>query len=275
MRDVVQRMYQDAAEYDLEHANLTEDIPFWIEVARRYEARLVLELAVGTGRIAIPLARAGVVRAGSPQVQQGFSVAGLDLVPEMLARCREKLAQEEPAVQTNLTLYEKDMCRFELEQQFDLIFVGFNSVLHLLTMKDRLATFSCAQRQLAPGGRLIVDVFSPSLFLLLQAQEQVPRLEPDLDAEDPSVGQRLLRSVSRRYDETTQTVHARWFVEKYRKGVQREKRVQDVSFHIYFPEELRLLFGMNGFAVEDVYGDYDWRPFAAGCRRMIFLGRRM
>ncbi|MBI2885617.1 MAG: class I SAM-dependent methyltransferase [Chloroflexi bacterium] len=256
--------YQDPAEYDLAHGAFP-DLEFWAEACRRYQPRAVLELAVGTGRVAIPLARQGVA--------QGFTVTGIDITRAMLARAEEKLVQEPAEVQQNLTLAEGDMRCFSLGQRFDLVFIAFNSILHLVALGDRMGAFGSARDHLTPGGRFIVDVFTPSMLLLAQAQEPVSRLELDFYVEDASLGERLVRSSARRYDETTQTIRSRLFTERYRKGRRGEKRASDAEYHIYFPEELRLLLQSCGFRIEDVFGDHQWGPFQQGCPRMVFVAQ--
>ena len=265
MQDDVRSHYQDARRYDILYPK-GDDLTFWAEVCRKYRPVSVLELAVGTGRVAIPLARQGVA--------QGFTVTGLDITPEMLAQAEEKLAAEPAEVRANLTLVEGDIRRHRFEQQFDLAFIAFNAILHLLNLDDRLGAFGCAHDNLAPGGRFMVDVFSPSILRLAQAQEPIPRPELDQDVEVGELGQRLVRSITQRYDEATQTIRARQFIESYKNGRLQGKKVDDPSYHIYFPEELRLLFLHAGFVVEEVLGDYDWRPFGAGSPRMIYIGRK-
>ena len=265
MSEDVRLLYQDADGYDL--LTLKEDdLPFWAEACRRYQPSAVLELAVGTGRVAIPLARQGV--------EQGFSVTGLDITTEMLARAKEKLATEPPEVRAALTLVEGDIRLHRFERRFNLAFIAFNAILHLLNLEDRLEAFGCAYDNLAHGGRLIVDVFSPSILRLTQAQEPSPRLALEQDVETGELGQRLVRSIAQRYDEATQTMRGQRFIETYRQGRSQSKRVEDVAYHIYFPEELRLLLLQSGFTVESVFGNYDWSPYATGSPRMIYVARK-
>src|SRR5687768_17559964 len=108
-------MYDNPYEYDVENEDVVEDITFWIEAAKRYSAKRILELACGTGRLAMPLAR------------EEFSVTGLDINEGMLNRCRLKLAKEDKDAKKNLTLHLGDMKDFDFNETFDLIFIGFNS----------------------------------------------------------------------------------------------------------------------------------------------------
>ena len=245
----IRLFYRDAAAYDAAYEG-GGDLSFWAEACRRYQPKSVLELAVGTGRVAVPLARQGV--------EQGFAVTGVDVTPEMVTFAQGRLAVEPPAVQANLTLAEGDIRDFDLGQQFDLVFIAPNTILHLSSLEDRLGAFRCAYQRVSPGGRFIVDIFNTSVLVLANVQEASARRDVDRDVTESLLGQRFVRAVSRRYDKATQTIRSRLFLEKYRNKRPREKRMQDLTLHMYFPEELRLLMLFCGFSIDAVYGDYSW-----------------
>src|SRR5689334_16195350 len=148
MTESLDALYQGRS-YDLEWKGKADDLPFWHAVVARYRPANVLELAVGTGRIAIPLARAGI--------EQGFSITGLDMTAPMLESAQASLGAEPEAVRRNLTLVHGDMRDFSLDDGFDLVFVGFNSIIHLMTLDDQLGAFRSVRRHLTEGGRFIVD----------------------------------------------------------------------------------------------------------------------
>lgn len=256
-------MYDNPFEYDLENANVVEDIPFWIEAAHRYRARRVLELGCGTGRLAIPLAK------------QGLTVEGLDINQGMLERFHEKLAQEEEETRKNLKLHHCDMSSFTLNESFDLIFVPFNTAGHLVSLEEQLGAFGCAHRHLVPGGRFIIDIYSPNLHLLALASASPGQMELDTDVNAPDLGFRLVRYNTRAYYEHDQHYQLRFVHEKVMAGGQVTKRISEYKVHVYFPREMRLLYMHCGFTVEDVFGDYLWRPFTSSSPRMIFVGRKV
>ncbi len=103
--------------YDRWSAHITEDVPFYVELAGETEGLLV-ELAVGNGRVAIPVARA-----------TGRTLVGIDLEPAMLAQARERVE----AAGVELDLREGDMRDLELDEPAGLIYVPFRSLLHLPT----------------------------------------------------------------------------------------------------------------------------------------------
>src|ERR1039457_6271182 len=126
--------YEHVNDYDLEYQEQSEqDIPFWRELMMRYVPGRVLELACGSGRIGIELLHG----------PGAFLLEGLDIAPEMLNAYRRKLAREPEAVQQRVTLHEGNMTSFQLEQkgQFDLIFLPFNSIVHLYELEEQLGAF--------------------------------------------------------------------------------------------------------------------------------------
>ncbi len=131
------------------------DVGFFVEEAKQ-SGGPVLEVGSGTGRVLIPTARAGV------------AITGLDLSPNMLEICREKLKAEPEEVQSRVRLVERDMRQFELSQTFRLVTLPFRPFQHLTTVEDQLACLGCLHRHLTEGGRLILDIFNPRLESLVE-----------------------------------------------------------------------------------------------------------
>ena len=130
--------------YDEWAAGMTADVPFYVGLARGADGPIV-ELAVGNGRVAIPVAQA-----------TGRRVVGLDTSPAMLAQARENAA----AAGVELDLHERDMRDFELEEPAALVYCPFRSLLHLPTWSDRRRTFERVAAALRPGGRFAWNVFA-------------------------------------------------------------------------------------------------------------------
>ena len=252
-------MYNRPYGYDIENEDVVEDITFWLDAARKHRAIRILELACGTGRLAIPLAQAG------------FLVTGLDISEGMLERCSLKLSKKEEDARKNLTLHLGDMRDFDFDQAFDLIFIGFNSVNHLLTIQEQLNTFRCVYKHLGKGGRFMVDVYSPNLTLLAASSDSEIEVGPERERYTSGFGDRVRRHNSRKYfpEDQLWSVHERGDSKPID-----EHRTTD-SIHVYFPRELHLLYMHSGFEVEEVYGDYSFGKFVASSPRMIFVGRKV
>jgi ubiquinone/menaquinone biosynthesis C-methylase UbiE len=133
-----------AVRYDDWSAHMTEDVPFYVELARQAEGPLV-ELAVGNGRVAIPVAR-----------ETGRPVVGIDSSPAMLRQARERAAEAGVA----LDLREGDMRDLELDEPAALIYCPFRALLHLPTWADRRLTFERVAAALQPGGRFAWNAFA-------------------------------------------------------------------------------------------------------------------
>jgi ubiquinone/menaquinone biosynthesis C-methylase UbiE len=133
-----------AQEYDAWSAHMTEDIPFYVGLAREADGPVV-ELAVGNGRVAIPVARA-----------IGRPVLGIDISPGMLAQARERA----DAAGVELELREGDMSDLALDEPAALIYCPFRAVLHVRGWADRRRTFERVAVSLRPGGRFAWNAFA-------------------------------------------------------------------------------------------------------------------
>jgi len=125
-------------------AGMTQDVPFYVDLARQADGPLV-ELAVGTGRVALPVALA-----------TGKAVIGIDSSPAMLAQARTAAAE----AGVTLDLREGDMRDLTLDEPAGLIYCPFRSLLHLPTWADRRRTFERVADALRPGGRFAWNVFT-------------------------------------------------------------------------------------------------------------------
>ena len=133
-----------ADRYDEWSAEMTEDVPFYVELARETDGALV-ELAVGSGRVAIPVAEA-----------TGRPVLGIDTSPAMLVQARERAE----AAGVELELREGDMRDLELEEPAGLVYCPFRGLLHLPTWADRRRVFERVAASLRPGGRFAWNAFA-------------------------------------------------------------------------------------------------------------------
>jgi SAM-dependent methyltransferase len=257
--------YEHADEYDLEYQSQSEqDVPFWQELVMRYLPQRVLELACGSGRIGLELLRG----------PGAFQMVGLDISEEMLAAYQRKLTHESVSVQQRATLHTGDMSDYQLPHQgeFDLVFLPFNSISHLYEIEQQLAAFKNTYNHLVPGGRFVVDVFLPDIDYLSNALNRPSHIYLEDEIEVPDEYTMLLYS-SRKYDQIEQSQRITWIHEKFLETGEHERSMTRLDMHIFFPRELQVLFLASGFAIESIYGSYDWRPFGLGTRQII-VGRK-
>jgi len=242
--------------YDLDLGDMDADLLMIQQFAARCGSP-VLELACGTGRVLLPLAR------------QGYRVTGLDISPAMLEVARRKAAAE--GLADLITLVEGDMREFALEGRFNLAFVAINSFMHLLSTDDQLAALACIRRHLNPGGLLLVDLFNPDLGTLLDSRGQV---HMDKAMTDPETGHRLVRFHTRAVDLGQQTQHVTFIVDEMDSDGRVRRTLFPFSMRYLFRYELELLLRHAGFAVEAVYGSYDLDEFNGDSDRMIAVARK-
>jgi SAM-dependent methyltransferase len=149
--------------YDPWSRTVTEDVPFYVEEARRAGGPVV-ELCVGTGRIAVPIAL------------EGIPVIGIDSSPGML----EVAAETAALAGVELDLRLGDLREPPLEGEFPLVIIPFRSLLHMHTDVDRRAALRAVRGLLAPEGAFVFDVFTPSAEDISETHARWLQREPGI-----------------------------------------------------------------------------------------------
>jgi len=243
----------EASFYD-EIYDFADDIPLYEEYAKKIGGT-VLECGVGTGRVAIPLAKAGI------------NIVGIDLNQKMLEIAREKLAKEPAEVQKRVKLVKADMRNFRLKERFSLATIPFNAFLHMLTVEDQEATLRSIHNHLKPNGRLIIHVFNPDLTRL----QNVLRLEKTKHVKD----QIIMRFMTQSFDFPNQTTTVQWIYDFIKAdGSVKRTVLSPLKLRYFFCEEMRQILARTGYETETVYGDEKKSPFESNSRLMIFVARK-
>lgn len=255
--------YQEAAEfYDYVDAYATrEDVAFYVDEALAAKGP-VLEIGCGTGRVLIPTARAGV------------TIAGLDASSSMLRVCTRKLDAEPAAVRSRVSLYAGDMRDFNLGRTFALVTIPFRPFQHLATVEDQLACLGCIQKHLDPGGRLIFDLFNPSIDLLASrpigviAAEGPPFAVPD--------GRQVQRSFQITYQDRFRQVNGVELIyDVIGADGRTERSVHAFDMRYLFRFEAEHLLARAGFVVEQLYAGSDRSPYGSTYPGdLVFVARR-
>lgn len=243
-------VYRDGRHYDLQSADFVEDIAFYAKQIEAY-GQPVLELACGTGRITIPLA------------EKGIRIAGLDVSEAMLARAREKAGEKG----VDIDWIQADCRDFRLNGTFNLIFFPFNSITHLQDRESLEACLSCVKKHLTQEGRFIIDVFNPSLGVLLSDPTERRTVR---EYDDPDGKGRVIITESNVYDAATQINKIRWH---YDIGAGATTFTVKNNMRIYSPQELDGLLHYNGFEIEAKYGNYHQAPFVSTSQKQIIICR--
>ena len=221
--------------YDAWCRSVTEDIPFYVDLALA-SGGPVLEVGVGSGRVAVPTALAGV------------RVVGVDSSPVMLELARERAGPHAPA----LELVQADMRDLPDLGTFALVTVPFRALLHLRDDGERLAVLRALHERVRPGGTLAFDVFHPDRIDIDETQDRWMEREPGIDerAHWDEADRRLLLSVRAR-------------------GVLAEMELWWAQ-----PGDWRALLEAAEFDRIAVYGWFDRRPLEPGGTDSVWVARR-
>jgi SAM-dependent methyltransferase len=227
-----------------------QDVNFFVEMAKR-SGGPVLELGCGTGRVLIPTAESGI------------EIVGLDASPLMLSVCREKLLSQSNAVQSKVTsLIQGDMRDFELGRKFSLATIPFRPFQHLLTVADEISCLKTIRRHLVEGGKLVLDIFNPSLQHLADERYlQEHGEEPEFVTADGRKVVRRARIVSRDY--FRQITHNELIYDVTHPDGREERHVHRFPMRYLFKFEAEHLLARCGFGLEAVYADYDKSPYGS------------
>ena len=217
--------YDDIARlYDPWSRSVTEDVDFYVELAREAGGPVV-ELGVGTGRIAVPTAAAGV------------RVIGVDSSPGMLDVCRERAELAGVADLVDLRL--GDFRAPPVREEVPLVTCPFRSLLHLHTDEERLQTLAAVRALLVPGGRLAFDVFEPD-------DADVEHTHGRWLEREPGIFERA------DWDRQARTLTL---------GVRGPQGAVTMRLAWLSPAEWRSLLELAGFEVEAQYGWFDRTPY--------------
>jgi SAM-dependent methyltransferase len=262
----MEAIYERPRDYDLEHEGDDEDVAFYLRLLDRWQPRRVIELAAGSGRVTIPLARAAAAR--------DIQIFGLEPEGPMLEEASRKRAELDDDARRRLTFMPGDMRAWRTEQPFDLVIAPCSSLSHLLTLDDQIAAWRSAWDGLADGGRFVVDLTMPDLAAYADSLQTPPRtfLEIDIDARDPDSGTRLLRYKTTRYLAHEQRAEIRFLYDKFPDSSSVDRYVSDFDCHVYYPREVELLFRLTRFRVEAWFGDYSMRRLRTSSRQLIGVG---
>jgi SAM-dependent methyltransferase len=224
--------------YDPWSRSVTEDVPFYVAEARKAGGGPIVELGVGTGRIAVPTALTGI------------QVIGVDSSAGMLEVCRRRA--EDAGVADRLDLRLGDLAAPPVSEQVRLVTCPFRSYLHLPDEPARIGALRAARECLVPDGRLIFDVFAP-------LRDDIEETHGRWIEREPEIFERA------DWDEDAQTLTL---------SVRGPKGEATMWLAWISAGEWRRTLKRSGFEVERTYGWFDYRPYRGG-EDMIFVSRRV
>jgi SAM-dependent methyltransferase len=233
---------ETAAAYDAADAPMFADevlVPTVDRLAELAGDGAALEFAIGTGRVAVPLAA------------RGTPVAGIELSEPMVAQLRRK------ADEATIPVVIGDMATTRAPGEFTLVYLVYNTIANLLSQREQVACFRNAAAHLTPGGRFVIELLVPDLRALPPGHTaSVFHSEPGYLGVDT-------------YDVATQQLVSHHF----RFGAGRQARVSRSPHRYVWPAELDLMGELAGFTLESRHGDWRGAPFTSDSRSHVSVYR--
>ena len=245
--------YQLAAAKFYDLFGSKNDLDFYKKLALQSGGK-ALELGVGTARVAISLAKAGV------------AVVGIDNSVYMLEVAREKLAKESEAVRGRVILKRGDMRNFELKQSFPFVYIPASTFDHNITGEDRKRTLNCVYRHLEKNGIFAFD--------LEQASPDTPEKSWWIDRKEIEDGKMVVRSIFTRKNTVERTLSLDLFYDVYKNGKLLERYHEYGEVAIISKDEIIRLLEETGFKVVSIYGDFDKSKHQKDSPKIVLVTKR-
>ena len=241
-------LYQVPGDYDAIWGALGDDWPWYR--AQIQGSRQILDLATGTGRIALLLAGLGM------------DVCAVDRNPAMLAVARDRAQARHLQVDWRLA----DLRSLDLGRVFDLAFLPYNGLQHLCLDSDLDLFFEGLNRSLGPGSRLALDLHMPRPEILARDPEEWYGVE---ESGTSPTGWRVLAEQSR-WDSPSQVLTQRWRLGNGLGG----ERLVELASRQFFPQELQRLLHQAGFTILGTWGGFLGQALDAHSLKQVVLARR-
>ncbi|MGM9951662.1 MAG: class I SAM-dependent DNA methyltransferase, partial [Lysinibacillus sp.] len=237
--------YEDPAGYDALYNDYVEDLAYIEEAASGMNGP-VIELACGTGRLAIPMAK------------RGYRVVGVDIHEGMLALARQKAEQ----AKLDMAFHRQDCTELDLDMKAPLIYMTGNSFQHFLTNDSQNALFESVKRHLQPHGHFIFDTRNPILSELAEVYEHTTQKL------DGSAAVRMERETEV-YNPVTQILHCTTVIETVEEGELAHVEKSSISLRYTYPQELLRLMEMHGFELVSLFGNWKKAAFTKDSTSMV------
>lgn len=250
------KYYDDWAEiYDSIYSYVVEDIPFFVEEAINYGGP-ILELGCGTGRVTIPISKAGI------------NITGLDISKKMLENTYRKIKKFE-LDESKINLINADMRTLNLNEIFSQIIIPFRGFQSLLTVEDQISTLINIKKHLDSNGRLIITLFVPSIYQMLRDEDTLHHYKDVIDPVDNSKNIIWNKNI---FDQYNQIVNTRIIVDKISNEFKVNNRIyRDFDLRYIYRWEMHHLLESCGFEILELYGDFDRSEYNESSLEMVWI----
>ncbi|MBZ0138100.1 MAG: class I SAM-dependent methyltransferase [Planctomycetes bacterium] len=244
-------IYDSPELYDMLSTGVPGDVAYFSKLAK--QAKRVLELATGTGRVTIPMARAGA------------KVTGIELRDKMLAAADEHLSAEKPEVRQRVELFQGDMRAFDLGKTFPLIVIPFRAFQHLIDVRDQRACLECCRDHLTRQGSLVINLFDPNLKILASSLAPNATASRKVGEVELKGGERVVAFATRTSCPEEQWFEEDWVYECFDKGGRSQwRRSRKFRLRWFGRYEMEHMFELCGLEVEKLEGGFKGQAYHHG-----------
>lgn len=240
----VGELIYDANIYDGLNTFLS-DLQFYKKWLPTNKDARILELCCGTGRLTIPIAR------------EGYSICGIDYTSSMLEQAQAGKAG------LDVNFMEADVRTFNLQEQFDLIFIPFNSIHHLYRNEDLFRTLECVKKHLKNGALFLFDCFNPNIQYIVENEKRQTIIAEYKTDDDRNV----LIKQTMRYESAAQINRIEWHY--FING--EFHSIQNLDMRLFFPQELDSYLKRAGFNIIHKFGGFGEEVFSNESEKQIYV----
>ncbi len=244
----VGELIYDAGIYDGMNTSLA-DLEFYKRWMPKNKDARILELCCGTGRLTLPLAK------------EGYHITGVDYTTSMLEKAKAR------AVEAGLEVafVEADIRALELAEQYDLVFIPFNSIHHLYKNEDLFKALRVVKKHLKEGGLFLLDCFNPTFSFIVEGKKG----QKEIAKYTTKDGREVLIKERMRYESRTQVNRIEW--QYFING--KFDSIQNLDMRLFFPQELDAYLKWNGFKIIHKFGGFEEEAFNDKSEKQIFVCR--
>ncbi len=227
------------------------DLQFYKKWLPKNKEAKILELCCGTGRLTVPIAKAG------------YNICGVDYTSSMLGQAKVKASE----AGLEINFIEADIRSLNLQEKFDFIFIPFNSIHHLYKNEDLFKAFNGVKNHLKEGGLFLLDCFNPNIQYIVEGEKEQRKIA-EYTTED---GRAVLIKQTMRYESATQINRIEWHY--FING--EFHSIQNLDMRLFFPQELDSYLEGAGFEITHKFGSFEEERFENKSEKQIFVCKTM
>ena len=236
----------DANVYDGMNTDLT-DLKFYQKWLPKNKDARILELCCGTGRLTLPIAKAG------------YNISGVDITYSMLEQAKVKALE----IGLEVDFIQADIRTLDLPEKYDLIFIPFNSIHHLYQNEDLFQALNVVKNHLKEKGLFLLDCYNPNIQYIVEAEKDQKEIAQYITKD----GRKVLIKQKMQYENKSQINRIEWHY-----YINNEfDSIQNLDMRLYFPQELDSYLKQNGFTIIHKFGNFKEEEFNDSSEKQILV----